>query len=104
MPDATTSERGAAVRVPPPLVFAAFALLGVLMHYTVGTIPLATTLWTRAIGVVVMLAGIGIIASALAWFTRTGQDPKPWKPTPELIFRGPYRFTRNPIYVGMTCI
>ena len=35
---------------------------------------------------------------------RTGQSPVPWKPTPELIFAGPYRFTRNPMYVGATFI
>jgi protein-S-isoprenylcysteine O-methyltransferase Ste14 len=53
------------------------------------------------IGVVPVVAGVAIIASTLVHFKRTGQDPKPWKPTPSLILRGPYRFSRNPIYVGM---
>ena len=44
------------------------------------------------------------IASARILFVRTGQNPIPWKPTPELIFKGPYRYTRNPMYVGMTLI
>lgn len=35
---------------------------------------------------------------------RTGQDPKPWTPSPELIVQAPYRWTRNPMYVGLTCI
>jgi protein-S-isoprenylcysteine O-methyltransferase Ste14 len=102
MTDATT-ERGAAVRFPPPLVFLVFVLLGVLLD-SVGPIPFAVTLGMRILGVVVVLAGIAIVASARIWFTRTGQSPIPWKPTPELIFRGPYRFTRNPMYVGVTCI
>jgi len=98
------AERGARVRFPPPLVFLGFVILGVVLHYSVGPPPLHITLWTRVAGAAVLLAGVGLIASALNWFTRTHQDPKPWKPTPELIFEGPYRFTRNPIYVGMTCI
>ena len=37
-------------------------------------------------------------------FIRTGQSPIPWKPSPELILRGPYRFTRNPMYLGVTLV
>jgi protein-S-isoprenylcysteine O-methyltransferase Ste14 len=103
MSDAT-AERGAAVRFPPPLVFLGFVILGVALHYGVGALSVPVTLWARVAGAIVLLLGVAIIASALNWFTRTRQDPKPWKPTPELIFQGPYRFTRNPIYLGMTCI
>ena len=35
---------------------------------------------------------------------RTQQDPDPRTPSPELIPGGPYRYTRNPMYVGMTLI
>jgi protein-S-isoprenylcysteine O-methyltransferase Ste14 len=43
----------------------------------------------------------GFMVSAVALFRRTGQDPKPWKSTPELVLKGPYRWTRNPMYLGM---
>ena len=32
------------------------------------------------------------------------QDPKPWATTPEIISSGIYRFTRNPMYVGMALV
>jgi len=35
-------------------------------------------------------------------FVRTGQNPTPWTPSPELLLAGPYRFTRNPMYLGVT--
>src|SRR5207247_7760063 len=60
----------------------------------------------RAIGVIaglVLIAiALGLVASARTLFLRTGQSPIPWKPSPELILKGPYRFTRNPMYVGIT--
>jgi protein-S-isoprenylcysteine O-methyltransferase Ste14 len=104
MTDATAGQRGANVHFPPPLVFVGFTLLGVMLRYTMGPIPFPATSWTSLVGIAVLLAGITIIISARTLFTRTGQSPAPWKPTPELIFRGPYRLTRNPMYVGVTCV
>jgi protein-S-isoprenylcysteine O-methyltransferase Ste14 len=48
-----------------------------------------------------VLLGVAIGGNALHHFRRTGQDPKPWESTPEIISTGIYRFTRNPMYVGM---
>ena len=55
-----------------------------------------------AAGVLVLACGVSLVVSARIFFQRTGQNPIPWKPTPELIFAGPYRFTRNPMYLGVT--
>ena len=53
-------------------------------------------------GVLILACGVSLVVSARILFKRTGQSPIPWKPTPELLLRGPYRFTRNPMYVGVT--
>ena len=42
--------------------------------------------------------------NAIGWFRKTGQDPKPWMPSPELILQGPYKYSRNPIYLGMMVV
>jgi protein-S-isoprenylcysteine O-methyltransferase Ste14 len=41
---------------------------------------------------------------AINLFRCTGQDPKPWATTPEIISSGVYRTTRNPMYVGMALL
>ena len=99
------SERGARVRFPPPFVFMLSLLAGVAMHYVVRAthIPIARTASLVA-GLVIIALGVGLIAAARGWFVRTGQHPAPWKPSPSLIAEGPYRFTRNPMYVSMTTI
>jgi protein-S-isoprenylcysteine O-methyltransferase Ste14 len=57
-----------------------------------------------AAGVLILAGGVSLVVSARILFTRTGQNPIPWKPTPELILQGPYCFTRNPMYVGVTLL
>ncbi|HKH19649.1 MAG TPA: isoprenylcysteine carboxylmethyltransferase family protein [Gammaproteobacteria bacterium] len=101
-PDST--ERGANVNIPPPLVFIACIVLGALLQYGVAPIPFPDDAWIRIAGAIILVAALALIFSALATFKKTGQDPKPWKPTPELIIEGPYRWTRNPMYVGLASI
>src|SRR5689334_1423464 len=98
-------ERGARVSFPPPLVFVAGIGLGVACRYLVAPahVPVEPTLRLAA-GILVIAIGLVLIVSARVWFVRTGQSPVPWKPSPTLILQGPYRFTRNPMYLGMTTI
>jgi len=99
------AERGARVSFPPPLVFLLATLLGVACRYAIAPppAPLGRALGL-ALGIGAIALGVALIASARILFLRTGQSPIPWKPTPELIFEGPYRFTRNPMYLGATVI
>ena len=105
MAQSTSAEQAARVRFPPPLVFLGAILLGVACAYLLmpAPVPVSRTV-SVAGGVVLLLAGLAFIAAARIHFARTGQSPIPWKPSPSLILRGPYRFTRNPMYVGMTLI
>lgn len=99
------NKDGAKVRFPPPLVFLAAIIAGVIVQRM--SIPLSFSVAAGiriAGGVLVLACGVGIVLSARIWFTRTGQNPIPWKPTPELILQGPYGFTRNPMYVGVTLL
>jgi protein-S-isoprenylcysteine O-methyltransferase Ste14 len=99
-----STERGANVYFPPPLVYIGFLVLGALLQYAVAPIPFPGDPWIRILGVIIVIAGLVLIFSALVTFKKTGQDPKPWTPSPELIAQGPYQWTRNPMYVGLTCI
>jgi protein-S-isoprenylcysteine O-methyltransferase Ste14 len=98
-------ERGARVRFPPPLVFLGATFLGVAFGSFVTPAPVTVG---RPIGLVIGLlilaCGVALVVSARIPFIRTGQSPVPWRPSPSLIFEGPYRFTRNPMYLGVTLI
>ncbi len=105
MAQTNSVEQGARVRFPPPLVFLGGILLGVALEYAVVAAPVpAGRAVSVAGGLLVLMAGLGFLIAARICFTRTGQSPIPWKPSPSLILKGPYRFTRNPMYVGMTLV
>ncbi len=97
------NKDGAKVRFPPPLVFLAAIVLGVIVQHKAMPLSLVFARGLRLAAAVLILAcGVSLVASARILFKRTGQNPIPWKPTPELILQGPYGFTRNPMYVGVT--
>ena len=95
---------GARVRVPPPFIFLSGILLGALIDSQLHRWPLPLSGVGPAFAAALATAGLGLIGWALVHFRRTGQDPEPWKPSPEIIPDGPYRFTRNPMYIGMLLI
>ena len=51
-------------------------------------------------GAVLLLAGIGLMASGTGALTRMGTNVQPSRPTLVLVKTGIYRWTRNPMYVG----
>ena len=105
MTTTTGKEEGATVRIPPPLVYLAAVVTGMVLQAFVLPLPLGLALAVRiGAAVVTALLGALIMGGAVVLFNCSGQDPKPWTPTPEMISGGVYRFTRNPMYVGMALL
>ena len=56
----------------------------------------------RTLGVLLMLAGVSLIAWCISLFARVGKGTlAPWDPTSKLVAVGPYRHTRNPMITGV---
>lgn len=90
------------VIAPPPLIYLVPLVLGIAYGRQV---PLAVLPRPWAWGLGAICLGLsGLVISALRAFQRARTRPQPWKPTTALVVDGPYRFTRNPMYVGFTLI
>lgn len=55
-------------------------------------------------GAVVLGAFFGLGLWSVLLFRRSGQSENPWKPTHAIEERGPFRFTRNPMYLQMVLV
>ena len=97
----------AAVRIFPPGVPLAAILIGVGLNWmwpiNLGVeIPVPVRYWLG--GLIVLGAILGLGAWSVTLFRRTAQCANPWKPTPRIEERGPFRITRNPMYLQMVLV
>lgn len=96
----------AGVRVPPPLWFAAGLLAGwsadrYLLALPMPSAPASTA---RSIGPLFVAAGLVLVAWGMMTFRRAGTAIVPHQPASRIVSHGPYRFTRNPMYSGLTLV
>lgn len=89
----------APLKVQPPLVFLAY-LVGALLLNLLLPLPEPWGSILRIVGALGVLAGFGLGASAVSAMFKARTSPDPHRPTMALVTDGPYRFTRNPIYLG----
>jgi protein-S-isoprenylcysteine O-methyltransferase Ste14 len=56
-------------------------------------------------GAIMIGAGLSLMYRTIALFAREGEGTlAPWDPTRKLVVRGPYRFVRNPMIVGVLAV
>jgi len=85
----------------PPLLYVVPLAVGVGMHvisparFLPGVIGLAA-------GVPVIVLGVVLFSWAVATMYRAGTSPQPSRPVSTLVTWGPFRYSRNPIYVAYT--
>lgn len=94
------------VRFPPPLLFVFGLAAGWLLH-RVYPLPLLGAA-ERSLAVVpgwsLILVSLGLTAWALVSFRRAHTAVIPNRPATMLVLGGPYRFTRNPMYLSLVLL
>ena len=93
----------ASVKIHPPIllllhIFAAFLLNRLFPS------PFPFPKFLVWVGYILVLVGIGLASSAASQFMRAHTTLDPHGSVIEIITSGPYRFSRNPIYLGLVCL
>ena len=66
--------------------------------------PLRPSVVEVVLGSIALIAGIALNLRAERLFRRRDVGVRPFSPASQLVQSGPYRFTRNPMYLGMVLI
>jgi protein-S-isoprenylcysteine O-methyltransferase Ste14 len=90
--------------VRPPLVYLGSIILGLLLHFT-WPLPLLVRQPVGAlIGAGVVLVAVGLFITAVRTFRAAGTPVPGNRPTTTIVRSGPYRFSRNPIYLAFSAL
>ena len=98
-------QETAGVPFPPSLSFLVALGPGFGLQFLV---PLPV-LWAPAramkiAGTILAAAALRLVASAIASFRQVRSSPMLMRPATSLVIRGPYRFTRNPVYLALALL
>ena len=92
------------LRLPPPIWVLVYFALAVAVSYLLGW-PHVAGLPIIGLGVLLIAGGVALMAPAVMLFRREGTEINPNSTVNRKLVRtGPYRFTRNPMYLGWVIV
>lgn len=90
------------VYLPPPALYVAIFVAGLTLDRARPLRIPGPSLASRSIvGVVLIVAAIGLAVWSISVFWRRGTSIVPIKASTALVESGPFRFSRNPMYVSL---
>ena len=97
-------ENGFPREMPPTWFrFALLAMLALHLFDGLSGPRILPAPWHQA-GIGLVLLGGGLILWAARLFQGAGTGIRPFRSLTRLVVHGPYRFTRNPMYLGMVLV
>jgi protein-S-isoprenylcysteine O-methyltransferase Ste14 len=88
----------------PPLLWLIGATVSGLVHFFVFSIPILSEPFALILGIICMLVGPSLAVPALLTMRAAGTHANPAKPALLIVRGGPYRFTRNPMYLALCLV
>jgi protein-S-isoprenylcysteine O-methyltransferase Ste14 len=93
----------ASVRVHPPILLLLHIFAAFLLNWLFA-LPFTFPKILVWVGYLLILVGIGLATGAAGRFMKEQTTLDPHGSVSEIVTSGPYRFSRNPIYLGFVCL
>ena len=91
------------VIVLPPFLYLGVFLAALVAHWFV-RLPMFTTFVALPLGLCLSAAAIVIARWGRRTMTAAGTNVRPTQPATTIVTSGPFRFSRNPLYVALTLL
>jgi len=89
--------------LPPPIIFGLAAVgAAVAQYFLIGSFAISEA--RSLIGGLIIVLSVILIGASARFFKKAGTPVRPVSPATTIVQSGPYRFSRNPMYVGMAGI
>jgi protein-S-isoprenylcysteine O-methyltransferase Ste14 len=90
-----------ALVAPPPIIYVLSMVAGLVLHYfwPMSIFPNSIGVW---LGGLMMVLSFSVLALSLREFHRWKTPINPHRPTATIIRTGPFRYSRNPVYLSLT--
>ena len=101
MTSSDTASDNPGVVAFPPLILLASAVISALVHFFVIRLPIMSYSACLVCGIVLVILAPTLAGSALVAMKAGGTNVNPSKPALTIVRSGPFRFTRNPMYLAL---
>ena len=89
--------------IRPPLVYLGAIALGLLLHFA-WPVRLVPPVASVPLGAAAVLAAVALFIYAVRTFRNAGTPVPGNRPTTAIVRTGPYRYSRNPIYLSFSLL
>src|SRR5438046_8387556 len=85
----------------PPLIWLIGAVISALVHFFVIRLPIMSYSACLVCGIALVILAPTLALSAVVTMKKAGTNVNPAEPALTIVRGGPYRFTRNPMYLDL---
>jgi protein-S-isoprenylcysteine O-methyltransferase Ste14 len=96
-------EDAPGVVAKPPVIYAAALVLGLALD-ALSPAPFLPAAVQYALGFAMVGTGVPVVAAVLFRFKRAGTNIDVRRPTTAIVTTGPFRYSRNPVYVALSVL